>query len=146
MPADFFIETRLGVVFSKATGVYGKADVVDHMDRLQSNPDFRPQFNQLADFRDVSIMTLSADDIRQLAKRTIFSVSSRRAFVVTGELEFGLARMFGTYRELAGESGIVTFREMKDALAWLSLSVEPEPSMFSKLNPPPTKAAQGTSN
>jgi len=146
MPADFVIDTRLGVVFSKATGVYSKADVVDHMDRLQSHSDFRPKFNQLADFRDVSTMTLTADDIRQLSKRTIFSESSRRAFVVNGDLEFGLARMFGTYRELAGEAGVVTFREMKDALAWLSLSEEPAPSLFTKLHSLTTANAQGTSS
>lgn len=146
MPADFFIDAPLGVVFSKATGVFGKADAVDHMNRLRSHPDFRPDFNQLSDFREISTVALSADDVRQLAKRTIFSVRSRRAFVVSGNLEFGLARMFGTYRDLEGESGIVIFRLMEEALAWLSLSVEPEPSMFTKLFSPPMEAAEGTSS
>ncbi|MBA4191297.1 MAG: hypothetical protein C0467_25220 [Planctomycetaceae bacterium] len=146
MPADFFIDIRLGVVFSKATGVFDSADAMDHMGRLQNHPDFRPDFNQLFDFRDVNTVMLSAGEVRQLAKQSIFSVSSHRAFVVPGDLEFGLARMFGTYRDLEGESGIVSFRLMGKALAWLSLSVEPEPSMFAKLYTTATEAAQGTSS
>ena len=140
MPADFFIDTQLGVVFSKAVGMLALADGLDHMDRLQSHPDFRPEFKQLFDFRRVSEVALSNDDIRRLAQRTIFGKTSRRAFVVSGDLEFGIGRMFEAYRDVAGESGIVIFREMKEALAWLSLSAEPEPGLFAKLNLPGNEA------
>jgi hypothetical protein len=133
MPADFYIEPDLGMVFSKATGLFTFADAVDHMDRLTANPDFRPEFNQLIDFREASGTTLSSDDVRTLAQRQIFSNGSRRAFVAPEDLEFGLSRVFGTYREFQGEPGIRVFRDMKEALSWLSLSTEPDPSMFSRL-------------
>jgi len=136
MPADFFIDTQLGIVFSKAVGVFTLADCLGHTDRLQSRPEFRPEFNQLFDFRRVSEVALSNDDIRRLAQRTIFSTTSRRAFVVSGDLEFGIGRMFEAYRDIAGESGIMMFREMKEALSWLSLSAEPDPSLFPNLDSP----------
>lgn len=125
MPADFFIDRQRRIVFSKATGVLGYAEGLDHMNRLQGNPDFVPEFDQLFDFREVTTVALSHEDVRNLAERAIFSARSRRAFVVAGDLSFGVARVFEAYRDLHGESGIVIFREMKEALAWLSLPAEP---------------------
>lgn len=133
MPADFFIDTQLKVVFSKATGLFGRAEALDHMTRLRSHPDFRPEFNQLADFRQVAAVTLTSEDIRQLASENIFSPHSNRAFVASGDLVFALGRMFGTYRDLEGEPGIRIFREMEAALSFLSLSAEPDPGLFTRL-------------
>lgn len=87
MPADFSIDARLGIVFSKATGVLCWDDAVDHMDRSSSHPDFRPEFNQLFDFRQVQRTILSHDEIHRLANRRIFSEHSLRAFVVADDCE-----------------------------------------------------------
>ena len=134
MPADFFIDAQRGMVFSKAKGVLTWADVVGHMDRLQSHAEFCPEFNQLSDFREVTAIALSHEDVKELAKRTIFSPRSRRAFVVFGDWQFGIGRIFGTYREMEGETGIAIFREMNEALSWLSLAAEPETKLFTRLN------------
>jgi len=123
------------MVFSKATGVVCWDDVVDHMDRLESHPDFRPEFNQLVDIREASRTDLSHNDVRRMAERRIFSDKSRRAFVVSRDFEFGLSRVFATYREIRGETGIEVFRDMKKALSWLSLTEEPDPGMFTRLKP-----------
>jgi hypothetical protein len=136
MPADFYIDTQQRIVFSKATGVFGRVEAVDHMTRLLSHPDFRPEFNQLADFREIAELALSNADIKDLARQTVFSASSKRAFVVASDLQFGLSRMFGTFRQMAGEPGIMTFKSMAEALSWLSLSAEPDPKLFKLLNPP----------
>jgi len=135
MPADFFIDADLGMVFSKATGVISLADGEDHMDRLSADPEFRPEYNQLFDLRQARGTALSDNALRSLASRKIFSGNSRRAFVVEGDLEFGLSRVFATYREIQGEHGIHVFREMKEALSWLSLSAEPDPGLFNRLRP-----------
>jgi hypothetical protein len=123
MPADFFIDTRLGVVFSKATGRFSWSDAAGHMDRLTKHPDFRPEFKQLADFRQVTNLVLSHDELRRLAKRRVFDPRAQRAVVVSGD------------RELADEVGIMIFRDMEEALAWLSLPAEPDSSRFSRLEP-----------
>jgi hypothetical protein len=118
MPADFFINPQFGTVFSKAIGIYNYADVRDHM---------------------VTRMELSGDEIRDLATRTIFSAHSKRATVVKSDHDFGIGRMFGTYREIHGEESIRVFRIMAEALAWLSLNAEPDPKRFTRLTVPATK-------
>jgi hypothetical protein len=135
MPADFFIDPRCGMVFSKAHGVLSLIDVMDHMDRLHSHPDFRPAFNQLFDFREVTAFPMSFDDLRSLARRSIFSANSQRAYVVRTDWQFGLGRVFSTYRDLAGESGIQIFRSMEEALAWLGLAAEPDVDHFANFRP-----------
>lgn len=133
MPADFFIDVPLSMVFSKATGEFGLAEAQEHMDRLLRHPDFRPEFTQLADFREITTVTLTHQEISRLAARRIFSNTSKRAFVVSSNLQFGLSRMFGTLRGFEGETGIHVFREMEKALAWLSLSAAPAAGAFARL-------------
>jgi hypothetical protein len=136
MPADFFIDARQGMVYSKATGVFGRVEAMDHMARLLRHPDFRPEFNQLADFREITKLALSNAEVKDLARQTVFGANSKRAFVVASDLQFGLSRMFGTFREMAGEPGLMTFKSMAEALSWLSLSAEPDPKLFILLNSP----------
>ena len=54
-----------------------------------------------------------------LPRETFFRLSPRRAIVVKNDLEFGLARMFQTHRELAGETGIRVFRTLEEGLEWV---------------------------
>ena len=135
MPADFFIDVELGVVYSKASGRLDLAGGLDHVARLLRHPDFQPKFKQLFDFREVTEMSLSSRDIRELATPTVFSRHSLRAFVVSSDLQFALGRMFEAYRNLAGEREIAIFREMKEALAWLRLAAEAGPGRFPRLAP-----------
>src|SRR5260370_29810796 len=130
MPADFYIDAQHGIVYSKANGVLGRAKALDHMDRLSAHPEFRPEFNQLFDFRQVAKVELTPKQVRVLAMRKIFCERSKRAFVVSSDLQFGLSRVFEAYRNLAGEKGIRIFREMGEALSWLELSAEPDPKLF----------------
>ena len=134
MPADFFVNPQLGVVFSKATGVFGYAEALDHMTRLLRDPDFRPGFNQLLDAREITKVELSSDEVRDLAARTVFSAHSRRAFVTKSNHDFAISRMFGTYREIRGEDGIRSYHTMPEALAWLGLAADPDPKLFPLLN------------
>jgi len=140
MPADFYIDAKHGIVYSKATGVLDRAAVLDHMDRLSQHPEFRPEFNQLLDFRETTKVDLTAEQVQALAMRRIFSERSKRAFVVSSDLQYGLSRVFEAYRNLAGEKGIRIFREMSQALSLLGLPAEPDPKLFTKLNSPTDEA------
>jgi hypothetical protein len=134
MPADFYIDVPRRMVFSIGTGVLRFADLREHMERLLREPDFCPEFNQLLDFRHATDVVITTEEIILLAARKVFSPTSRRAFVVTTDLHFGLVRMFGSYREFAGEQGIKIFREMPPALEWLSLTEAADPKRFANLN------------
>jgi hypothetical protein len=128
MPADFQIDVNRGLVRSKATGVLSLPSILDHMDRLVKHPDFRPEFNQIFDFREVSRPALSFEDVTQLAERKVFSPQSQRAFVVSADWQFGYGRMFASMRGGKGEAGIMVFRSMGEAVEWLGLPGEPEGS------------------
>lgn len=119
MTAYYKIDKQRRLVLSSGWGVLTKADLVTHMEQLLNDPDFDPKFSQLADFSQVSSFDLTGDDVRALASKTVFSPQSRRAFIASGDLAFGLARMFETLRGLKGEGGIHIFREKEEALNWV---------------------------
>ena len=127
MPETYAIDTQRGVVFSKGTGVFTYVDFCEHMTRMQADPRFKPDFNQLVDCRALTAFELTGDQINELAGNSIFSVRTRRAFVVSSDLQFGLSHVFAAYRELRGEADIRVFREMREALLWLGLPADLDP-------------------
>jgi hypothetical protein len=124
MSADFFIDVERRMVLSAAAGVLTVGDVLNHMDRLIHHSDFRPEFNQIFDMRKVTDIELSNEDIKKLATKNIFAPASHRALLVTPGLQFGLGRIFATYREIAGETGIRILTDEKEARSWVSLLEE----------------------
>jgi hypothetical protein len=134
MPSDFIIDVNRGLVRSKGFGVITLPSITDHMDRLLKHPDFRPEFNQVFDFREATKPSLSFEDVTLLAERSVFSPQSQRAFVVSADWQFGYARMFATMRKGLGEPGIMVFRDMKEALEWLGVPEEPDPPSNKEMN------------
>ena len=116
MPASYKIDKERGLVMTIGAGVLTREDIQGHMDRLSADPDFDLNFSQLADFREITEVEIEPEDVRQFAHRIIYTSSSRRAFLVKNDLQFGLARMFEIYRELNGETGIRVFRAFDDAM------------------------------
>jgi len=119
MPAFYKIDKDRRLVMSSGSGVLTKGMILAHMDLLSNDPEFDPSFSQITDFTQLTGMDIGPEDIHQLAQRNIFSAQSRRAFIVKNNLQFGLARMFQTYRELNGETGIRVFRTIDEALDWI---------------------------
>ena len=82
------------------------SDLAKGTELLRSDPDFRPDFDQLVDLSGATGEMLSSEAVRGLAReRPLFASGARRAIVVGGDLGFGLARMFQTLRtDAAGDS------------------------------------------
>jgi hypothetical protein len=57
-----------------------------------------------------------------LGSNTIFDKNSRRAIIVQGDLAFGLARMFATYRAINGETHLQVFRNREEAYHWIGVT------------------------
>ncbi len=104
---------------SSGSGVLSLEEAVGHMNRLSSDPAFHPSYSQLVDFRGIARVTLSHEDIYELSTRQVFLPDSKRAFVTAGAEQFGLARMFQSYRSAKGERGIRVFSDYEEAVAWL---------------------------
>lgn len=132
MPASYTIDKERRLVLSVGTGLLTREDLWGHMERLSEDPNFDPTFCQLLDFTRVTGLDVEPENVRQLAQRNVFWQQSRRSFVVTNDLQFGLARMFEIHRDLAGEKGIRVFRTFVEAVDWLSAGVvaeAPEPKL-----------------
>ena len=133
MSADFTIDEGHSVVFSYAAGDLTYANIVGHMDRLSADARFRPDMRQIIDFNDIREVKVTNDQIRELAARTIFGPESRRAFVASTDVLFGLARMFQAHREFGGESGIAIFRDMAEATSWIGVPPDAVSKAFAEL-------------
>jgi hypothetical protein len=119
MPACYKIERDRKLVMSTGYGVVTRKDLLEHQNQLLDDPNFDPEFSQLADFGHVTKVEVTAADIEFFAQRRIFAPDARRAFVVPDDVCFGLARMFEMLCDAKGERGIRVFRALEDGLDWV---------------------------
>jgi len=133
MPADFVIDVKLGVVFSKASGVLRHDEAWHHQARLVAHPDFRPHFSQLLDAREVVKVELTVEDLAQLTAPTVFDLTSRRVILVSSDLQYGISRMYETFSELKGETGFRIFRDAREAFAFLGIEGVPPADAYTHL-------------
>jgi len=119
MPAEFRIDPARRCVYTRGWGVLTFADCEGHMLRLLADKAFEPSYAQLADFREVTEVPITHSEIYQLAARKVFAPDSRRAFVTRTPVQYGLCRMFQTYRSAYAEVGLQVFSDMDEALKWL---------------------------
>jgi hypothetical protein len=117
MSARYSINKSQRIVISVGEGVVRFDDIRDHQNRLLSDPDFDPTFDQLLDGTRVTSLELSSDQARTLSSRAVFSPASRRAIVAPQPYMFGMGRMSEVYHE--GFAQMQVFYSMEEALIWL---------------------------
>lgn len=100
MPIESHIDVPRRLVQTKCSGVVRFDEVKNHQDRLLSDPDFDPTFDQIINLLDMTSLEVSPDEAMTLAQRKLFSRTSRRALVAASDMQFGIARMLQTYNEL----------------------------------------------
>lgn len=123
MPVRSVIHKKLRLVVTTEEGCVTFADMRANQDRLLSDPEFDPEFNQLSDATQATDSDLSTDNTRTLFKRKVFSTTARRAVVAPSEFAYGMARMLESYVELSKNGPMVAvFRDRPSALKWLGLS------------------------
>jgi hypothetical protein len=122
MPSSYTIDPAKRLVRTRTWGKLTEAETWAHYDKLRHDPAFQPTFRQVCDLREVIELEASTDFLKALAKQTVFARGTRRAYVVTSDLHFGLARMLAAYAEAEG-SEIGVFRTMEEAEGWLGEGV-----------------------
>jgi len=123
MPGGYSIDPARSLVLSRAWDVLSGADLSRHARTLASDPGFKPDFNQLCDFRDVTEVRADAAAIRELAALNPFGAGARRALVVSSDVVFGMARMYQILTETSPDEFEV-FRDLDEALKWLGVADE----------------------
>jgi hypothetical protein len=120
MPCCYAIDKARRLVITTAWDRVTFADAKGHQDELYADPAFSRDFNQLIDATAVTHIDASADEIRMLASRNIFSPESRRAIVANQPLIFGIGRMLQAYFNMAvGKEQANVFYNREAALKWL---------------------------
>jgi hypothetical protein len=128
MPCRYVIDKERRLVISTAWDRVSFAEAKAHQDQLKDDPAFDPTFSQLLDATGVTGLDASMDEIRILARRGIFSPSSRRAFVASSPEIFGMGRVLGAYLEMGQvPQQVNVFYDLSSALTWLGLEEDPRP-------------------
>jgi hypothetical protein len=125
MSADYRIDPENRRVWSSGTGVLTHEDLAGHMNRLAKDPQFHPSFSQLMDFRYITKVDVTTEQIIELTEIRIFSPESKRAMVTLSGMHFGLARMYEAYRTAKGDRAIRVFLDFKEAVEWLDAGATP---------------------
>lgn len=121
MPVFYKIDKERKLVLTSGSGDVTCDEMLDHQARLANDSDFDPGFSQFIDTTEPKSIDFTPDCIRRLARKNLFSPSSRRAILAEKDHLYAHARMFEILREFEGELGIRVFRTREEALEWLAL-------------------------
>ena len=127
MPWTYVIDKAREFLWARASGAVTEAEVTIGVAKAIRDPDFGAHYRLLLDYSEATSMSLSVDTVARLARSSVFSPQSRRAFLGTTPLGFGMGRMYEIYASL-GETPtpVRVFRDRASALAWLNSDVPPE--------------------
>jgi len=106
-------------VLTTGSGFVTKEEVIILQNQMSNDPEFDPGFSQVADFAHLTNTDIRMADVQMFAQRDAFSIHSRRAIIVQGDIAFGFAKIFELCRKLTGASGIRVFRNPGEALDWI---------------------------
>jgi hypothetical protein len=125
MAITYAIDSGLGVVFTKATGVLTDDELVAHKQDLLRDPAFKPGMVELSDVRGVERLEVTPEGIRRFVAQDKASADQLRGFklaiVASKDVVYGMARMYELRTD--GDPLLVNvFRDMEEARTWLGLS------------------------
>ena len=124
MPCEYVIDEQRRLVITTGTDRLTFAEAKAHQERLIADPRFNPEFNQLIDLRAVTVLELSPEQMRTMARRNPFSTRTRRALVASSPHIFGMLRLAMAHHEMIPEASVASaFYDLPTALKWLG--VEP---------------------
>ncbi len=122
MPIRITVDKQNALIHTHATGHVTGADLIDYYQRLRAHPDFRSNLNEIFDATEVEQIDLTADDVRKLSafteEYTSLGVPVRVAIVASGDLEFGMSRMYEML-QVRSINLLKVFRERSQAERWI---------------------------
>lgn len=120
MPVSYLIDRNQRLVLSRLSGAVTETEVHEHNRRLRTDPDFNPSYRQLVDLTGLTEILVGTPTINAVSQDQFFTPGTRRAFIATSDVAFGLARMFALRAEGTGQT-IEVFRERRVAEEWLGI-------------------------
>jgi len=123
MPITYVIDRDASLMTTRARGHITPAALYEYLDAIIDDP-ANEQCDELLILEDVDIQSISAADIRALARRSAELSQDdgfRVAVVASRDADFGMTRMSQTLREL-GEKRMAVFRSLGAACDWLGVT------------------------
>lgn len=124
MAVTYVIDSNAQLVLMTATGPTSTSDIADVQRRLREDPHFQPTFNQLFDFRNATPTDVHNRQVEALLESSPSAPSSRRAYVVSPGVSYGMARMAAAMAEYQKRM-VRVFLSMDAARAWVMTGEEP---------------------
>ena len=118
------VDIARGLIVTRATGVLTFEDVLSARAQAQANPNFNAGYNDLFDLREVTEIRISGAEMARIAATSVLARGVCRAFVVTTQVQYGMARMFSGLAE-PHDQNVFVFRDLAVAEAWLSSRQRP---------------------
>ncbi len=118
MPVTYEIDVPQRLVNTIVVGKVTPVEMSAYQQQLKVDPAFLPDFDGLIDFTAAEPFEGTGEDIRRLVEEMPFNPGTRRAYIASIDLHFGLSRMAQVFAE---SKGLVceVFRDRADALRWL---------------------------
>lgn len=127
MPFSYVVYSEHRLVISTESELVTWEEIKTRQDQTKTDAGFNPEFNQIVDLRAVTGFDMTSDQARILARRMIFSTTSKRAFVAASPAVFGVGRMWEIFSEMSeNPSQIRVFYDLASALKWLNLESLPQ--------------------
>jgi hypothetical protein len=120
MPFSHRIDRDQGVIVTRLWGVVTSEQLDEHRRAVLMDPAFDPGFRLLADMRGLTTLDIPSDRIRYAAERSVLRGGRHRAIVAASPEQYGVARMYATWAQLAGD-WVEVFRDWESAARWLGL-------------------------
>ena len=126
MPYSYSIDTGLQTIFVTAEGKITDTELLTVIRAFNSDTRFHPDMRLLADYTRVTENRLSSEGMMECARLSKFSPESRRIVLVTGNVEFGMFRVYESYCLVGGKTTPAVVRDRAQALEFLNVGVPPE--------------------
>lgn len=124
MGLSYQIDHVRRVVLTRGWGTVTTDDVQDATSKLLADARFDPAYASLTDLRDVDLADVDPMIVAETASIPMYDARSRRAVVASTDAVYGMARMFASYAERAGQV-VRVFRQLDEAELWLRLLPDP---------------------
>lgn len=119
MPVTYRVHTERRAVEITGTGNVTVREIEEMQRQLLGDPDFRPDFGELADFRAAVPVDLGTGQVSELIRNDPFSKSARHAYVVSPGVMLGLGNAAMSFAGLQQVNARL-FQDIDAAWAWLA--------------------------
>jgi hypothetical protein len=127
MPATYEIIKDIGLVVIVYSGPPDPDEFIGMLEKLYDDPDFLMSYDVLMDLRDRT-GSITSDELKKIAghmKSYTGDYRSKRAFLVSKTVDYGMIRVYEALRDFISNVEIDAFIDKEKALDWLGLQDHP---------------------